>query len=246
MIGHDPASSVYVRKKQEACFTVGIKVDVVHLSADVDIQIASDAIISANENSSVHGILLQLPIAKHLDASQLVKLISPSKDVDGMHPYALGAIAHDLEYFIPCTPKGIMTLLEHYQIACMGMHAVIVGASNIVGKPLAMLMLNAGATVSICHEYTQDLSEYVKRGDLVFVAIGKHDIIKASWIKTSAVLIDIGIHQDNQGIYGDVDMSNTACQAAWITPVPGGVGPMTIAALVDNVLTAYQQQVGIS
>ena len=199
-------------------------------------------IATLNADPKIHGILVQLPLPKHIDTSVILESIAPHKDVDGFHPYNVGRLNTNLDGFVPATPLGVMSLLESYQISVRGKDVVIVGASNIVGRPLATLMLNAGASVSICHILTKDVAQYTSRADIVCVGVGKVNLITESMIRQDAVVIDIGINRlDSGALVGDVDFANVAKKASAITPVPGGVGPMTIASLLQNTLKAAKQ-----
>ncbi|TPW18565.1 MAG: folD, partial [Halothiobacillaceae bacterium] len=193
-----------------------------------------------NGDTAIDGILVQLPLPPHIDSETVIERIHPNKDVDGFHPYNIGRLAVRLPLLRPCTPAGIMTLLRHANITLMGAHAVIVGASNIVGRPMSLELLLAGSTVTTCHRFTRHLAAHVADADILVVAVGKPGIVHSTWIKPGAVVIDVGINRDTQGkIRGDIEFDTAAQRAAWITPVPGGVGPMTVATLLENTLLSY-------
>ena len=239
LVGEDPASSIYVRNKGEACEQVGIRSIHHQLSADISEQELIALITALNESENVDGILVQLPLPAHIDAEKVLETIDPHKDVDGFHAYNLGRLAQRRPLLRPCTPLGVMILLDHIKQVYKGKHAVIVGASNIVGRPMALELLIAGATITICHRFTGDLAYFVRQADILVSAVGKPGIIKGDWIKEGATVIDVGITRLADGtITGDVEFAAAKERAAWITPVPGGVGPMTVAVLMRNTLTA--------
>lgn len=241
LVGDDPASAVYVRNKNLACEKVGFKSFSHTLPEHTGEHELLDLIDSLNRNNEVDGILVQLPLPKHIDTQKIIERIAPDKDVDGFHPYNIGRLAVRIPALRPCTPRGVMTMLEAYDIAVKGKRVVIVGASNIVGRPLALEMMLGGATVSVCHRFTEDLPHEVAEGDIVVVAVGKPGLVKGEWIKPGATVVDVGINRMDDGtLCGDVDFERAAERAAWITPVPGGVGPMTIASLMENTLEAAQ------
>lgn len=233
-IGNDEASKVYVRNKLRACEKAGIQADVYEFRNGCTQQTLEFCIKSLNNIQSVHGILVQLPLPPQFDEKRILNLIDPEKDVDGFHPYNIGRLSAGDPTIVPCTPKGIMKLLETYDIPVRGKHVVIVGRSNIVGKPLAMLMLNADATVTICHSHTNQLALLTRQADILVAAVGKPKFIKANMVKEGAVVIDVGINRVNGKLIGDVDFDAVSQIASYITPVPGGVGQMTVAALIDN------------
>lgn len=241
LIGHDPASEVYVSHKHRACESAGL-LSFSHRLETTTTQSELEALIDRlNADDSVDGILLQLPLPAHLDANPLLERIRPDKDVDGFHPYNLGRLAQRLPLLRPCTPKGIITLLEQSNISLRGLDATIVGASNIVGRPMALELLLAGCTTTICHRFTQGLEQKVRQADLLVVATGKPGLIDGNWIKPGAIVIDVGINRQPDGsLVGDVDFKTAAERASWITPVPGGVGPMTVATLLQNTLQAAE------
>ncbi|BBI74461.2 bifunctional protein FolD 1 [Vreelandella aquamarina] len=241
MVGEDPASHVYVSNKHRACEQAGILFQHA-LPADTTQEALEALVDELNNDATVDGILVQLPLPAHLDARPILERIRPDKDVDGFHPYNLGRLAQRLPSLRPCTPKGIMTMLAQSGIAVRGMDATIVGASNIVGRPMALELMLAGCTTTICHRFTQDLAGHVSRADLVVVAVGKPGIVKGEWIKPGAVVIDVGINRQDDGtLVGDVDFAAAAERASYITPVPGGVGPMTVATLLENTLEAAER-----
>ena len=242
LVGSDPASEVYVSHKRKDCEQVGFQSQAYDLAETTTQVELLDLIDQLNNDATVDGILVQLPLPKHLDSSLLLERISPSKDVDGFHPYNVGRLAQRIPLLRSCTPKGIMTLLEHTGVDLHGLDAVIVGASNIVGRPMALELLLAGCTTTITHRFTKDLESHVRRADLVVVAVGIPNLVKGEWIKPGAIVIDVGINrQDNGQLIGDVGFDEAIKRAAWITPVPGGVGPMTRACLLENTLQACEQ-----
>ncbi len=239
LVGSDAASQVYVRSKRRACQEVGMASFAHDLPADTREAELLALIDRLNADPAVDGILLQLPLPDHIRPEVVLERIDPAKDVDGFHPYNIGRLAQRLPGLRPCTPRGIMRLLEHYEIPVRGQHAVVVGASNIVGRPAALELLLAGATVTICHRFTRDLQAHVERAQLLVVAVGKPGLIPGDWIAPGATVIDVGINRLPDGsLRGDVDFDAARQRAAWITPVPGGVGPMTIAMLLENTLAA--------
>lgn len=243
LVGADPASSVYVRNKRRACERVGFVTKDFDLPASIDGAELYALIDQLNADPEVDGILVQLPLPAHIDATDLIQRIRPDKDVDGFHAENVGRLALRQPGLRPCTPKGIMTLLAHTDKPVRGRHAVIVGVSNHVGRPLVLEYLLAGATVTACHRFTRDLAEQVARADLLTVAVGKPGLVQGDWIKPGAVVIDVGINRLADGsLTGDVDYAAAAERASWITPVPGGVGPMTVAMLMQNTLEATEMR----
>jgi methylenetetrahydrofolate dehydrogenase (NADP+)/methenyltetrahydrofolate cyclohydrolase len=238
LMGNDAASQIYVTRKREACQKIGIKSYAYDLPEDTSEEKLLQLINTLNHDNSIDGILVQLPLPKHITVDVIIENILPNKDVDGFHPYNLGRLAQRRPLLRPCTPYGIIYLLQHYQINLMGLHAVIVGASNIVGRPLALELLNAGATVTICHSKTQHLDQIINQADIFISAIGRRHIIQSEWIKAGAIIIDVGIHRENNKVVGDLDFASLKDKASWITPVPGGVGPMTVAMLMQNTYSA--------
>jgi methylenetetrahydrofolate dehydrogenase (NADP+)/methenyltetrahydrofolate cyclohydrolase len=240
LVGDDPASTVYVRNKDNACKEVGFYSEKINKPADITQAALLSEVERLNKDDKIDGILVQLPLPSHLDANQVIEAINPNKDVDGFHSENVGKLMQNKPYLRPCTPKGVMTMLATIGVDLVSKNCVVVGASNIVGRPMAMELLNARATVTICNSKTQDLSSKVKQADVVVVAIGRPKMIKGDWIKDGAIVIDVGISRlDDGSLSGDVDFDSVQDKAAWITPVPGGVGPMTIATLLENTLTAY-------
>jgi methylenetetrahydrofolate dehydrogenase (NADP+)/methenyltetrahydrofolate cyclohydrolase len=240
LVGDDPASAVYVRNKDNACKEVGFYSEKINKPADITQAALLSEVERLNKDDKIDGILVQLPLPSHLDANQVIEAINPNKDVDGFHSENVGKLMQNKPYLRPCTPKGVMTMLATIGVDLVSKNCVVVGASNIVGRPMAMELLNARATVTICNSKTQDLSSKVKQADVVVVAIGRPKMIKGDWIKDGAIVIDVGISRlDDGSLSGDVDFDSVQDKAAWITPVPGGVGPMTIATLLENTLTAY-------
>jgi methylenetetrahydrofolate dehydrogenase (NADP+) / methenyltetrahydrofolate cyclohydrolase len=239
LVGDDPASSIYVRSKRLACEEVGIKSLFYGLSAHISEKELIELIHQLNNDPEVDGILVQSPLPQHIDADKLFELIHPNKDVDGFHPYNLGRLAQRRPLLRPCTPYGIMILLDHIKQQYKGKHAVVVGASNIVGRPMALELLIAGSTVTVCHRFTQDLPYFVKQADILVSAVGKINLIPGEWIKPGATVIDVGQNRAPDGrLTGDIEFAAACERAAWITPVPGGVGPMTVAILLRNTLVA--------
>lgn len=239
LVGSDPASMIYVRNKRLACEEVGIQSFYFELPETTTQEELTALIYSLNENPEVDGILLQSPLPHHIDADKLFELIHPNKDVDGFHPYNVGRLAQRRPLLRPCTPYGVMILLDHIGQVYKGKHAVIVGASNIVGRPMALELLIAGSTVTICHRFTEDLGYFVKQADILVSAVGKANLIKGDWIKEGSTVIDVGqVRLPDGSITGDVEFAAAKERAAWITPVPGGVGPMTVAVLLRNTLVA--------
>jgi len=240
MVGNDASSKIYVRNKSKACEEIGIQYEEFLLNEDIEMQELLDLINELNNRDDVKGILLQSPIPKHLDINEAIKAISPEKDVDGFHPINVGKLVLNQDGFVSCTPFGIIRLLEEYNIDIEGKNAVVVGRSNIVGKPMMLSLLNKNATVTICHTKTKNLSEITRTADILVCAIGNAKFIKEDFVKDGAVVIDVGINRDLETgkISGDVDFENVSKKASYITPVPGGVGPMTIAMLMENVVKA--------
>lgn len=240
LVGDDPASHVYVRNKEKGCETAGFRSISHKLPADTSEADVLALIDSLNKDPEVDGILVQSPQPKHIDPNKIIEAIDPKKDVDGFHPYNVGRLATRQPLLRSCTPRGVITLLEHTGIKIMGLDAVVIGASNIVGRPMALELLLKGATVTVCHSRSREVESHVKRADIVVVAIGKPKFIPGSWIKEGAIVIDVGINRGEDGkLCGDVDFDSAKEKTSWITPVPGGVGPMTIATLLQNTYDAY-------
>ena len=241
LVGEDPASAVYVRNKKRACETTGFESRSYELPAQTSEEELLALIDEMNADRDIDGILIQLPLPKHINSQLVLERIVPHKDVDGFHPYNIGRLVVKMPLMRPCTPKGVMTLLDAYGINVIGKKAVIVGASNIVGRPQALELLLARATVTICHSATQNLAEEIAAADIVVVGVGKPNFVKGEWIKPGAVVIDVGINRlENGQLCGDVEFAVACERAAMITPVPGGVGPMTIATLMENTLQATE------
>lgn len=239
MVGEDGASKIYVRNKSKACEELGIDFEEYLLKEDITMDELKNLIHSLNEKKEIHGILLQSPIPKHLDINEAFRAICPEKDVDGFHPINVGKLCLGQDTFVSCTPYGIVKLLEEYHIPIEGKHVVILGRSNIVGKPLIQCMLNKNATVTVCHSKTQNIEKYTKQADILIVAIGKAKFVTKEMVKQGATVIDVGINRNEEGkLCGDVDFESLENIVDYITPVPGGVGPMTIAMLMNNVIKA--------
>jgi methylenetetrahydrofolate dehydrogenase (NADP+)/methenyltetrahydrofolate cyclohydrolase len=246
LVGNDPASEIYVRNKVKACGEIGIRSLQRKLPANISQEELNQVVRELNEDDTVDGIIVQLPLPEHLSPREVINYISPEKDVDGFHPVNAGKCLLGLydEGLMPCTPAGVMKFFEEYGIELQGKNAVMVGHSNIVGKPLANMLLNANATVSVCHIYTDDLVHYTRNADILCVATGVPHLIKADMVKEGAVVIDIGISRVNGKIVGDVDFERVKEKASAITPVPGGVGPMTITMLLFNTVKAFKMRMG--
>jgi len=244
LVGDDSASHIYVRMKERSCEEVGIYSIVHKMPSDISQEKILETISMMNKNPNIDGILVQLPLPKHIDEEKVLGAISPQKDADGFHPCNVGKLVLGLDTFAPCTPLGVITLLKEYNIDLKGLDACVVGASNIVGKPMMNLILNEFATVDICHIHTKNLKEHTKRADILIVGVGKIDLITEDMVKDGAIVIDIGINKDKDGkTVGDVDFKNVSKKCSYITPVPGGVGPMTIATLIQNTIKAAKQRV---
>ena len=244
LVGEDKASQTYVRAKEKACNEYGIK-SVAHRLSENTTQAELLALINVlNLDDSIHGILVQLPLPKHIDTNTILATIDPAKDVDGFHAVNVGKLVSGLDGFVPCTPLGVMEILKEYDIEVAGLNAVVIGRSNIVGKPMANLLLNASATVTVTHSKTKNLKEICKNADLIVAAIGKPFFLKADMVKDGAVVVDVGINRLDDGrLVGDVDFEKVAPKCSYITPVPGGVGPMTIAMLLNNTILAAQAKI---
>lgn len=239
LVGDDPASHAYVGRKEQACQAVGIRSTIRQLPANVDETTLIAEIERCNNDATCHGILVQLPLPKQINTDHLLELIHPKKDVDGFHPYNLGRLVQRRPLLRPCTPYGIIKLLNQTGEKIAGKHAVVIGASNIVGRPMALELLLAKCTVTICHRFTENLQQQVEAADILVVAIGKPNVIQSAWIKPGAMVIDVGFNRLDDGkIVGDVCFPEAEKRASWITPVPGGVGPMTVATLMENTLHA--------
>ena len=244
LVGADPASQVYVGSKRKSCAEIGITSKSYDLPETTTEQALLELIEELNQDAEVNGILVQLPLPKHIDSTKVIEQISPEKDVDGFHPYNVGRLCQRIPTLRACTPYGVMKLLETTGISFYGKHAVIVGASNIVGRPMALELLLAGCTVTVTHRFTEDLASHIRQADILVVAVGKPKFIKGEWIKEGAVVVDVGINRLEGKLVGDVEFDMAAQRASYITPVPGGVGPMTVAMLMQNTLSAYEKQQG--
>ncbi len=243
VVGDDPASHAYVGMKAKMCKNTGIYSIVHEMPDDISQEKILETIAMMNQNPNINGILVQLPLPSHIDEEAVLGAISPEKDVDGFHPCNVGKLVLGMDGFAPCTPLGVMELLSEYNIDPKGLDACVVGASNIVGKPMMNLILNKFATVDICHVHTKDLKAHTLRADLLIVGVGKINLITEDMVKENAIIIDIGINRNDKGkLVGDVDYANVSEKCSFITPVPGGVGPMTIAMLMQNTITAAKQR----
>lgn len=242
LVGGDPASKVYVQKKRQSCEEVGFVSRAYDLPEHTTQSDLLALVESLNQDASIDGILVQLPLPSHLDDKAVINAIRPDKDVDGFHPYNMGRLAQRIPLLRPCTPKGIMTLVESTGVDVLGLEAVVVGASNIVGRPMSLELLLAGCTVTTCHRFTRNLQAHVERAELLVVAVGKPEFLPGEWVKPGAIVIDVGINRCADGkLRGDIQYAVAAERAGWITPVPGGVGPMTVATLLENTLIAAEQ-----
>ncbi len=242
LVGEDPASEIYVRNKRRACEAAGV----ISKSWDLPIETSEKELVALidelNQNPEIDGILVQLPLPDHINTEQIIERIQPDKDVDGFHPYNIGRLVVRSPILRPCTPHGVITLLEHTGEGFYGREAVVVGVSNHVGRPMVLELLLAGATVTCCHRFTKELESHVRRAEILVVAVGKANLIPGDWVKPGATVIDIGIHRMADGrLSGDMDFESASKRAAWITPVPGGVGPMTVATLLQNTLYAAEK-----
>lgn len=246
LVGEDPASQTYVNSKDKACQAAGIYSKKITMDENTSEEKLLNTIKELNEDESIHGILVQLPLPKHIDSAKVLETIVPEKDVDGFHEYNVGKLVTGNETFVPCTPLGVMKILEEYGINPTGMDACVIGRSNIVGKPMMNLLLNAGATVTITHSKTKDLKAHTLNADLLVVGIGRPNFVTADMVKEGAVVIDVGINRLESGkLTGDVDFEGVSKKASFITPVPGGVGPMTIAMLLQNTVTSAKRSKGL-
>ncbi|XBC39653.1 MAG: bifunctional methylenetetrahydrofolate dehydrogenase/methenyltetrahydrofolate cyclohydrolase FolD [Buchnera aphidicola (Chaetogeoica yunlongensis)] len=242
LIGSNLASQIYVSKKLEVCKKIGFISQLWKFSNLVKESKILNLIEKLNKDSTIDGILIQLPIPKHINKKTLFSSINPNKDVDGFHPYNTGLLCQKIPYLRPCTPLGIITLLKYYKIKIKGLHAVMIGASNIVGRPMSMELLLSGCTTTITHRYTKKLKKFTKQADLIIIAIGQANFLTKKWIKKGAIIIDVGINRlDNGKIVGDINFNSIYKKASYLTPVPGGVGPMTVITLLKNTLKVYEQ-----
>jgi methylenetetrahydrofolate dehydrogenase (NADP+)/methenyltetrahydrofolate cyclohydrolase len=246
IVGDNPASRIYVRNKIKACHEVGLHSESHDMPEDASEEMVLNQIEELNQSEKIHGILVQLPLPAHIDDKKVLEAISPDKDVDGFHYYNIGALVTGNKIFPPCTPYGVMCMLDYMNIPLEGKEAVVVGRSNIVGKPMALLLLEKSATVTICTSRTQDLKAHTSRADILVVATGRAKMITGDMIKQGATVIDVGINRDDDGrLVGDVEFESASQKAAYITPVPGGVGPMTIAILVANTVLSAERSSGL-
>ena len=242
LVGDNPASQVYVRNKVKACADCGLHSVLEQYQASLSERELLDRVAALNQDPAIHGILVQLPLPAHIDAQRVIEAISPDKDVDGFHVASAGALMVGQPGFWPCTPYGCMKMLESIHYELRGKHAVVIGRSNIVGKPMAMMLLHKHATVTICHSATPDLQAFTRQADVIVAAVGKRNILRADMVKPGAVVIDVGMNRNDEGkLCGDVDFEGVRQVAGWITPVPGGVGPMTITMLLVNTLEAAER-----
>ena len=247
LVGENPASQIYVGNKRKSCLEVGIQSKSYNLSDTISEQELLSLIDELNQDDTVDGILVQLPLPKHISSVKVIERISPSKDVDGFHPYNVGRLCQRIPTLRACTPYGIMKLLETTGVDLHGQHAVIVGASNIVGRPMAMELLLAGASVTVTHRFTKNLQELVAQADILIVAVGKPHLVPGEWVKPGAIVIDVGINRvADKKVVGDIGFEAAQQRAGFITPVPGGVGPMTVAMLMVNTLSAYKNHLNIA
>ncbi|MCB0271401.1 MAG: bifunctional methylenetetrahydrofolate dehydrogenase/methenyltetrahydrofolate cyclohydrolase FolD [Bdellovibrionales bacterium] len=242
LIGDDPASQVYVNRKHKTCQKVGMYSEVIRKNANVTQEEVLVLIEDLNQRKDIHGILVQLPLPKHLDEEVILRAVDENKDVDGFHLINTGKLFRGQDALTPCTPTGVIRLLKEYDINMQGANAVVIGRSNIVGKPMAHLLLGQNATVTICHSKTKDIEKFCQKADIVVAAVGIAQLVKASWIKPGACIVDVGINRLNDGkLVGDVDFEDCKTKAGYLTPVPGGVGPLTIAVLLQNTVKACKK-----
>jgi methylenetetrahydrofolate dehydrogenase (NADP+)/methenyltetrahydrofolate cyclohydrolase len=243
-VGDDPASTVYVRNKHRACRATGLTSARIDLPSDTSASALFAEIDRLNANASVHGILVQLPLPRGIDPNAVAERVDPSKDVDGLHPVSMGRLFAGRPGHVPCTPRGCITILDEHQVPIEGARAVVIGRSNIVGKPLAMLLSHRNATVTLCHSRTVDIAKHVRDADIVVAAVGIPRFVEGDWIRPGASVIDVGVNRVGDGLVGDVDFDAVNGRAGLLTPVPGGVGPLTIAMLLANTVLAYRLQQG--
>lgn len=239
LIGDNPASVTYVKNKEKACERVGIQSEVIRMTSDVSTEDVLKVVKQLNNDNTVDGILVQLPIPKHLDVNTIIESLDPNKDVDGLHSINIAKLYANQDGFVPCTPRGIMTLLKHYNIDVSGKHAVVIGRSALVGRPVAQLLLNENATVTVCHSKTRNLTQITQMADIVVVAIGKDKFLTQEHVHHANAIIDVGINRVNDKLVGDVDYDALIDKVDYMTPVPGGVGPMTIVSLLENTMKSY-------
>ena len=241
LVGEDPPSKIYVKNKEKSAVEVGINSEVIHYPDNIEEKVVLDKIKELNKNDKVSGILVQLPLPKHIDKRKVIETIDPSKDVDGFHPVNVGNLSSGYDSTIPCTPLGCYLLIKNTEKNLNGKHAVIIGRSNLNGKPMTQLLLKENCTVTITHSKTKDLKAECKRADIIVAAVGKPKLVKADWVKKDAIVIDVGINKTDSGLVGDVDFDEVSKVAKAITPVPGGVGPMTIACLLSNTVECFKK-----
>ena len=241
LVGEDSPSQIYVKNKEKSANEVGIKSEVIRYPEEVEEKVVLDKIKELNDNNQVSGILVQLPLPKHIDKRKVIETINPSKDVDGFHPMNVGNLSSGYESSIPCTPLGCYLLIKNIEKNLNGKHAVIIGRSNLNGKPMAQLLLKENCTVTITHSKTKDLKAECARADIIIAAVGRPKLVKADWVKKDAIVIDVGINKTDSGLVGDVDFEEVSKVAKAITPVPGGVGPMTIACLLNNTVECFKK-----
>ena len=241
LVGEDPPSKIYVKNKEKSAVEVGINSEVIHYPDNIEEKVVLDKIKELNKNDKVSGILVQLPLPKHIDKRKVIETIDPSKDVDGLHPVNVGNLTSGYDSTIPCTPLGCYLLIKNTEKNLNGKHAVIIGRSNLNGKPMTQLLLKENCTVTITHSKTKDLKAECKRADIIVAAVGRAKLVKADWIKKDAIVIDVGINKTDSGLVGDVDFDEVSKIAKAITPVPGGVGPMTIACLLSNTVECFKR-----
>ncbi|MBL4738851.1 MAG: bifunctional methylenetetrahydrofolate dehydrogenase/methenyltetrahydrofolate cyclohydrolase FolD [Pelagibacteraceae bacterium] len=241
LVGEDPPSKIYVKNKEKSAVEVGINSEVIHYPDNIEEKVVLDKIKELNKNDKVSGILVQLPLPKHIDKRKVIETIDPSKDVDGLHPVNVGNLSSGYDSTIPCTPMGCYLLIKNTEKNLNGKHAVIIGRSNLNGKPMTQLLLKENCTVTITHSKTKDLKAECKRADIIVAAVGKPKLVKADWVKKDAIVIDVGINKTDSGLVGDVDFDEVSKIAKAITPVPGGVGPMTIACLLSNTVECFKR-----
>lgn len=244
LVGEDPASQLYVSKKHQACQEAGFHSELIQLSASISQDELLRKVRDLNRAAAIDGILVQMPLPKGLDENAVMDAIQPDKDVDGLHPMNQGKLMLGLDGFVPATPKGVMRLLDHAGVKLAGKHAVVVGRSNLVGKPLALLLLQQNATVTVCHSKTKNLEKVTSQADVLVAAVGKAGLITAEHVKEGAVVIDVGTTRSGGKLRGDVDFDSVKDKASWLTPVPGGVGPMTIAMLLENTFESFKKRNG--
>ena len=246
LVGDDPASAVYVRNKNKICRELGFKSFEQKLSLDTSEAKLLQLIKELNSNNDIHGILVQLPLPNQIDSEKILQAIDPNKDVDGFHPINVGKLVVGNALLTPCTPSGIIKLLDHYEIDISGKHAVVLGRSNIVGKPVSMLLLQRNATITICHSRTKNLEEITRSADILVAAIGRANFVTENMVRKGAIVIDVGINRVDGKLTGDINFEPVSKKASYITPVPGGVGPMTIALLMENTLKAFKKSIDIN